>query len=160
MFAVPFADIGQILGRSTDATKMLASRARRKVRRTEASGDGQAERAVITAFLAAAREGDFDRLLTLLDPEVTLRVEGPRGTTVRIGATDVATYAERGARGRAAISPATVDGLPGAVFRSRDGRAFAVLGISVVDGRIAAIVAVNDRARVRAAGVRDRRQAG
>ncbi|WP_226344069.1 sigma-70 family RNA polymerase sigma factor [Agilicoccus flavus] len=156
VFAVPFAEIGQILGRSSDATKMLASRARSKVRGTEPPGHGRAERAVVTAFLAAAREGDFEGLLAVLDPDVTLRIDTPRGSSVRLGATEVATVAERGARGGAMGRPAIVDGVPGVVFRSKDGRAFGVMGCTVVDGRIVAIVSVNDRARVLAAGVRDR----
>lgn len=161
MFAVPFADIGQILGRSTDATKMLASRARRKVRGRPADpGHGREGRAVVAAFLMAAREGDFDGLLAVLDPNVTLRIDNPRGSSVRIGATAVATVAERGARGAAMAWEAIVNGLPGVVFRSKDGRAFGVVGCTVVDGLIVEIVSVNDRARVLAAGVRDRPPAG
>lgn len=161
MFAVPFADIGQILGRSTDATKMLASRARRKVRGRPADpGHGREGRAVVAAFLMAAREGDFDGLLAVLDPNVTLRIDNPRGSSVRIGATEVATVAERGARGAAMAWEAVVNGLPGVVFRSKDGRAFGVVGCTVVDGLIVEIVSVNDRARVLAAGVRDRPPAG
>lgn len=157
MFAVPFADIGQILGRSSDATKMLASRARHKVRGTDPpSGQGRREREVVTAFLTAAREGDFGGLLAVLDPDVTLRIDNPHGSSVRIGATEVATVAQRGARGGAMGTPAIVDGVPGVVFRSRDGRAFGVMGCTVVEGRIVQIVSINDRARVLAAGVQDR----
>lgn len=69
MFAVPFDEIGQILGRSTDATKMLASRARQKVQGTHRPADeAQQRRAVVDAFLAAARGGDFEGLLRVLDP--------------------------------------------------------------------------------------------
>lgn len=161
MFAVPFADIGQILGRSSDATKMLASRARRKVRGTDPPPDhGAPERAVVTAFLAAAREGDFDGLLAVLDPDVTLRIDNPRGSSVRIGATQVATLAVRGARGAAMGWAAVVNGAPGVVFRSRDGRAFGVLACTVIDGRIVEIISINDRARILAAGVRDRPSTG
>ena len=82
MFAVPFEEIGQIIGRSTDATKMLASRARRKVQGTPAAPDErQRQRAVVDAFLAAARGGDFDGLLRVLDPDVTWRSHTARGVS-------------------------------------------------------------------------------
>ena len=74
MFAVPFEEIGQILGKSANASKMLASRARRKVQGTPRPTDEpQQQRAVVDAFLAAARDGDFDGLLRVLDPDVTWR---------------------------------------------------------------------------------------
>ena len=74
MFAVPFEEIGQIIGKSPDATKMLASRARRKVQGTQRPTDErQQQRAVVDAFLAAARGGDFEGLLRVLDPDVTWR---------------------------------------------------------------------------------------
>ena len=94
------------------------------------------------------------------DAPDALRIDNPRGSSVRIGATEVATVAERGARGAAMAWEAIVNGLPGVVFRSKDGRAFGVVGCTVVDGLIVEIVSVNDRARVLAAGVRDRPPAG
>ena len=91
MFAVPFEEIGQIIGRSTDATKMLASRARRKVQGTHRpTEERQQQRAVVDAFLAAARSGDFEGLLRVLDPDVTWRTYTARGVVVRLGATEVA----------------------------------------------------------------------
>src|SRR5690606_20561851 len=74
VFGVPFAEIGQILGKTTDASKMLASRARRKVRGApRATVKRQQQRDVVDAFITAARDGNFDELLALLDPEVTWR---------------------------------------------------------------------------------------
>ena len=91
MFAVPFEEIGQIIGRSTDAAKMLASRARRKVQDTpRPAKERQQQRAVVDAFLAAARSGDFEGLLRVLDPEVTWRSYTARGVVVRLGAAEVA----------------------------------------------------------------------
>src|SRR5579872_6343727 len=83
MFAVPFEEIGQIIGRSADAAKMLASRARRKVQDTPRPTDErQQQRAVVDAFLAAARSGDFEGLLRVLDPDVTWRSYTARGVVI------------------------------------------------------------------------------
>src|ERR1700712_6134803 len=91
MFAVPFEEIAPIVGRSADATKMLASRARRKVQGTHPpTEERQQQRAVVDAFLAAARRGDFEGLLRVLDPDVTWRTHSARGVVVRLGATQVA----------------------------------------------------------------------
>jgi len=97
MFAVPFDEIASILGRSTPATKMLASRARRRVRHAHADADLSRQRTVVEAFLAASRDGDFAALLDLLDPEVTARADAsaaPPGTPTRLrGAHPVARQA-------------------------------------------------------------------
>jgi RNA polymerase sigma-70 factor (ECF subfamily) len=80
MFAVPFQDIASIIGRSVDATKMLAHRAHRKVRdRPRPAGEPGRQRAVVDAFTAASRNGDFDRLLRVLDPDETARAYPGRG---------------------------------------------------------------------------------
>ncbi|WP_067177581.1 sigma-70 family RNA polymerase sigma factor [Microtetraspora niveoalba] len=149
LFAVPFAEIGQILGRSTDATKMLASRARRKVRATErAAAAGREQREVVHAFLAAARRGDFEGLLRVLDPEVRLTVDTPDGVVVALGATKVAAGARlaagAAARGRAVL----VNGLPGILSWREDGAPLSVIAFTVVDGRIAGIAVVADPARL------------
>ncbi|ARQ69858.1 sigma-70 family RNA polymerase sigma factor [Streptomyces marincola] len=151
LFAVPFHDIAQILGKSTDATKMLASRARRKVRATEQpTASGRERREVVDAFLAAAREGDFDGLLRVLDPDVRLTAETAGGMVVSLGATEVATGARlaagAAARGRAVL----VNGLPGWLAWHADGSPLSVLAFSVTDGRITAIAAVSDPARLAA----------
>ncbi|MEV4107544.1 sigma-70 family RNA polymerase sigma factor [Nonomuraea sp. NPDC049695] len=156
LFAVPFDEIGHILGKSADAAKMLASRARRKVQATErptAAGRGQRE--VVQAFLAAARRGDFEGLLRVLDPEVRLTVDTPDGALVILGATKVATGASArvaagaAARGRAVL----VNGLPGFVSWREDGTPLSVMAFTVVDGRIVAIRTVIDPARLASMGL-------
>ncbi|WCN05386.1 sigma-70 family RNA polymerase sigma factor [Streptomyces sp. M92] len=146
VFAVAHAEIGAILGRSADATKMLTSRARRKVRAARYSaGDPQQQREVVAAFLAAAREGRFDRLLEVLHPEVTFTVHAPGGRFVTIGATEVAGRA-RSAGGAALGRAATVDGRPGVLAWNEDGTPLSVLAFTVADGRITEITAVVDPA--------------
>ncbi|TMR91047.1 sigma-70 family RNA polymerase sigma factor [Nonomuraea basaltis] len=151
LFAVPFDEIGRILGKSTDATKMLASRARRKVQATERpTAAGREQREVVQAFLAAARRGDFEGLLRVLDPEVRLTVDTPNGVVVILGATKVAAgAAARVAAGAAARGLAVlVNGLPGIVSWREDGAPLSVMAFTVVDGRIAGIAVVIDPARL------------
>ncbi|WP_439674119.1 sigma-70 family RNA polymerase sigma factor [Embleya sp. MST-111070] len=149
LFAVPFDEIGRILGKSADATKMLASRARRKVRATERPADGAREqREVVHAFLAAARHGAFEELLRVLDPEVRLVVDTPGGTVVTLGATKVAAGARLAGGGVALGRAVFVNGLPGVVSWSEDGSALSVLAFTVVDGRITEIRAVVDPAKL------------
>ncbi|OUC93516.1 sigma-70 family RNA polymerase sigma factor [Streptosporangium minutum] len=156
LFAVPFDEIGQILGRSTDAAKMLASRARRKVRETgRPAAVGREQREVVQAFLAAARGGDFEGLLRVLDPEVRLTVDTPGGVVVTLGATEVAAGARlsagAAARGRAVL----VNGLPGIVSWREDGAPLSVIAFTVVDGRIAEIAIVIAPARLASMGLPD-----
>ncbi|MFI6887046.1 sigma-70 family RNA polymerase sigma factor [Streptosporangium canum] len=151
LFAVPFDEIGQILGRSTAAAKMLASRARRKVQGAgQPTAVGREQREVVQAFLAAARRGDFEGLLRVLDPEVRLTVDTPGGVVVILGATKVATgAAARAAAGAAVRGRAVlVDGLPGFVSWREDGAPLSVMAFTVVDGRIVAIATVIDPARL------------
>ena len=98
MFAVPFQEIAPIVGRSTQATKMLASRARRRVRTADATDANlNRQREVVDAFLAASRNGDFAGLLTVLDPDVTVRADvsaATPSTPTRVrGAAEVAKQA-------------------------------------------------------------------
>ncbi|MEV1171699.1 sigma-70 family RNA polymerase sigma factor [Nonomuraea sp. NPDC049784] len=151
LFAVPFDEIGQILGKSADAAKMLASRARRKVQTTERPpATGREQREVVQAFLAAARRGDFEGLLRVLDPEVRLTVDTPTGVVVILGATKVAEGASArvatgaAARGRAVL----VNGLPGFVSWREDGTPLSVMAFTVADGRIVAIATVIAPARL------------
>ncbi|ACZ89821.1 sigma-70 family RNA polymerase sigma factor [Streptosporangium roseum] len=149
LFAVPFDEIGQILGRSADAAKMLASRARRKVRGTERPAVvGREQREVVQAFLAAARRGDFEGLLRVLDPEVRLTIDTPDGVVVTLGATEVAAGARLSAgaavRGRAVL----VNGLPGIVAWREDGTPLSVAAFTIADGRIAGIAIVIDPAKL------------
>ena len=146
LFAVPFDEIGRILGKSTDATKMLASRARRKVQAKERPTAGREQREVVQAFLKAARDGDFEALLRVLDPEVRLTVDTADGVVIVLGATKVAAGAQRGAAA-AGGQEVLVNGLPGIVSRREDGT-LSVMAFTVVDGRIVAITAVTDPAKL------------
>ncbi|OKJ93087.1 sigma-70 family RNA polymerase sigma factor [Amycolatopsis sp. CB00013] len=155
LFAVSFAEIGEILGKSADAAKMLASRARRKVR-GQRPADEPRQRAVVDAFLAAAREGDFDGLLEMLDPDVTWRSQSRHGEVVRLGAAEVATRVQRGARAAGMTRPALVNGKPGIVSWSRTGKLLGVMSCTIVDGRIVGIDSVSDPRRLAAMGVTSR----
>ncbi|MGW5000719.1 sigma-70 family RNA polymerase sigma factor [Streptomyces hydrogenans] len=151
MFAVPFRDIGRILGRSADASKMIASRARRKVHAADRpTGSGREHREVVRAFGAAARSGDFEALLRVLDPDVRLTVDTPDGTVVTLGATQVAAgarmFSGEAARGRAV----RVNGSPGQMSWRPDGTPLSLIAFTVTDGRIAAIHIVVDPARLAA----------
>ncbi|MEU4345830.1 sigma-70 family RNA polymerase sigma factor [Streptomyces sp. NPDC023838] len=149
LFAVPFAEIGQILGKSTDATKMLASRARKKVQASERpTAVGREQREVVQAFLAAARHGDFEGLLRVLHPEVKLTADTPAGLVVTLGATEVAAGAKLSSaatvRGRAVF----VNGLPGILSWREDGTPLTLLAFTVANGRITEITAVVDPAKL------------
>jgi RNA polymerase sigma factor (sigma-70 family) len=152
MFAVPFEQIAPIVDRSPDAARQLASRARRRVRTSNSvpDTDTDAQREVLDAFLAAAREGDFDRLVALLDPDVVLRADvGPsaRDLTEVRGAAAVAGRALTFSRLGLVMRPALINGAAGAVA-IREGRPFSVGGFTVRDGRIVAIDILADRERI------------
>ncbi|MFD9882723.1 sigma-70 family RNA polymerase sigma factor [Streptomyces alboflavus] len=151
VFAVPHAEIGTILGKSADATKMLTSRARRKVRNVQGGeppvGTARQQREVVHAFLAAARDGQFERLLEVLHPEVKFTVHTPQGQFVTLGATEVATRA-RVAGSAAHGRTATVNGRPGVISWKEDGTPASVLAFTVVDGRITEVTAVIDPAEL------------
>ncbi|MGW2777762.1 sigma-70 family RNA polymerase sigma factor [Streptomyces olivaceoviridis] len=144
LFGVPFEEIGGILGRSPAAARQLASRARRRVRGVRApEADLARQRQVVDAFLAAARNGDFDGLLEVLDPEVEARTEGG----VNSGAARVAAAAASFARLARVARPVLVDGATGlAVFA--DGRPERVLAFTFVAGRIAVIDIITGPARL------------
>jgi RNA polymerase sigma-70 factor (ECF subfamily) len=149
MFAVPFEEIGQIIGKSTDAAKMLASRARRKVQDTPRPTDErQQQRAVVDAFISAARSGDFEGLLRVLDPSVTWRTHTTRGVVVRLGATEVAGRMQRAAHVKADARPVLVNGEPGIVAWDANGKPAGVMACTVVDGRIVEILSVTDPERL------------
>ena len=151
MFAVPFEDIALIVDRSPAAARQLASRARRRVQGADRDAP-TADREVVDAFLAAGRDGDFERLLELLDPDVVLRADNGSGalTLVR-GAQAVARGARLAARRRVAHA-AIVDGAAGAVA-TEDGVPVAVLAFTVVDGRIMAIDALDGPERLAGLGL-------
>ena len=144
VFEIPFDAIAAILGRSTAATKMLASRARGRIRLgTPAMAADAAAREVVDAFLAAAGRGDLAGLLAVLDPEVELRATGPTGTDVVRGASVVASRARSGARPDALTRPVLVDGLPG-VLVTVGGRPVTVMAFTVTGDAITAIRVLTD----------------
>jgi RNA polymerase sigma factor (sigma-70 family) len=153
MFAVPFDEIAPIVGRSPDAARKLASRARQRVRGAAPAPDPDLDRQreVVDAFLTAARNGDFEALLAVLDPEVVLRVDRgalrPDAPREVRGARDVLELARGGAGLARFARPALVNGAAGLVL-APGGRAVAVAGITVADGRIVEIDILADRSRV------------
>jgi RNA polymerase sigma factor (sigma-70 family) len=151
MFELPFAEIAPMVGRSPTAARQLASRARRRVKGAEIPApdpDLTRQREVVDAFFQAARGGDFDALVALLDPDVVLRADygAGRPPVVIRGAAAVARQA-RGVPG-ALVRPALVNGAAGAVITVR-GRPFAVMGFTVSEGKIVEIDAIADPERVR-----------
>jgi RNA polymerase sigma-70 factor, ECF subfamily len=153
VFAVPFEDIAPIVGRTTTATRQLASRARRRVQGApEPDVDLDGQWAVVDAFLAAAREGDFERLVAVLDPDVVLRADGgpdrPQLASLLRGAQAVAEQAMTFRRFAASATRVLVNGIPGGVAWSPDGRPFAVLALTVQRGRIVAIDVLADPDRL------------
>ncbi|MFN2607528.1 MAG: sigma-70 family RNA polymerase sigma factor [Acidimicrobiales bacterium] len=150
MFAVPFDEIAPIVGRSPEAARQLASRARRRVQGTPASidADPTRQRAIVDAFLAAARGGDFEALLAALDPDVVLRADA---AAVRSGAAaevrGAAAVAETFSGRARAAQPAVVDGAPGLVWVA-GGRPRVVFDFTFAGDRITAIHLVADPERV------------
>jgi RNA polymerase sigma-70 factor (ECF subfamily) len=141
VFGVPFEEIAEIVGREPAAARQLASRARRRVREAapEPDADLAVQRRVVDAFLAAARAGDFDALLRVLDPNVVFRTSGS-GRLARppvIGSEAVARAVTSGARFAPLARPVIVNGAAGAV--ARIGKLDVVAGFAVRDGRIVAI---------------------
>jgi RNA polymerase sigma factor (sigma-70 family) len=151
IFAVPFDEIAQILGKSTDASKMLASRARRKVQGTHRRTDERdRQRAVVDAFLVAARGGDFEGLLRVLDPDVTWRTHTSQGVVVRLGATEVAAKVQQAVHSKATARRVLVNGEPGIMVWGANGTPQAVMACTVVDGRIVEMLSVLDPQRLAA----------
>lgn len=156
MFAVPFDEIAPIVERSPAAARQLASRARRRVQGADAPTDADQGRRheVVSAFVAAARDGDFDQLLTLLDPDVVLRADpaaveaatanqaagAPTLSSLVRGASTVAKAFAGRARG---AQRALIDGVPGAVW-APGGQPRAVFDFTIVDGTIVAIEVLAD----------------
>ncbi len=154
MFSLPFDEIGPMVGRTPQATRQLASRARRRIKGAEIAPperDLARQRAVVNAFFAAGRAGDFDALVVLLHPDVVLRADfspgRPSRSAVFRGPEAVAGQA-RMANRTAEVHPALVNGAAGAVVMLR-GRPFAVMGFTVAEGKIVEIDAIGDPERVR-----------
>ena len=153
VFAVPFDEIALIVGRSSAATRQLASRGRRRVRGApKPDQDLAGQWAVVDAFLAASRDGDFERLLAVLDPAVVLRADGGAGRPafhqLVSGREAVAKNALTFRRLAATAVRSLVNGAPGGVVRAPDGRPFAVLAFTVVGGQIVEIDVLADPDRL------------
>ena len=152
MFAVPFDEIAPIVGRSTTATRQLASRARRRVRGAAPPPDRDLarQREVVAAFFAAARDGDFESLVAILHPDVVLRSDGgarPGASRVLRGPEAVAGQALMFADPSRLLRPALVNGAAG-VLVTVGGRLVAVMAFTVTDDRIVAIDALGDPDRL------------
>jgi RNA polymerase sigma-70 factor (ECF subfamily) len=155
MFAVPFEEVAPIVERTPVAARQLASRARRQVRGSEPPSDADPteRREVVAAFLAAARDGDFERLLSILDPGVVFRLDaGPSSPLARPpvrGSDSVAReIVARGTPFAPLARPASVNGVPGAVVR-RNGRLIAVANVEISEGRITEIDIIFDQKKLR-----------
>ena len=155
MFELPFEEIAPMIGRNPAAARQLASRARRRVKGAkvpEPDPDLARQRAVVDAFFSAARGGDFDALVALLDPNVVLRADfgpwRPAASRVIRGAAAVARQARLGANPAAQLHPALVNGAAGVVVTVR-GRPFVVMAFTVAAGKIVEIDVIGDRDRVR-----------
>lgn len=155
MFAMPFEEIAQMVGHSPAAARQLASRARRRVQGATPAGrpDRTRQREIVDAWLTAAHDGDFARLVTLLHPDAVLRVDaGDAGSKLVRGAAEVAAqatmYRAAGLRARFAV----VNGGPG-IVSTIDGRPTAVLAFTVADTRIIEINILADPHRLAALGL-------
>lgn len=156
MFSVPFDEIAPILEKSPAATRQLASRARRRVQRVtpDPDADLSEQRELVDAFLNAARDGDFEALVSILDPDVVFRVDrGPgaeRAVEPVVGAEAVARNVATNVYRRLASSarPALVNGAPGLVIVPRE-RPVAVVSFTARGGRIVEIDLIADRAKLR-----------
>jgi RNA polymerase sigma factor (sigma-70 family) len=153
VFGMTFDEIGPIVDRSPAAARQLASRARRRVqsKATNSDPDLHQQRRVVDAFLAAAREGDFERLVQVLDPDIVLRADaGALAGASRIvrGARAVAAQAATFSRSGLSNQIVLVNGSIGIVSRRPDGRPFSVLGFTIAGGKIVEINIMADPERL------------
>ena len=149
VFGVPFAEIAITLDRSVSAAQQLASRARRRLSGSvEPPGDLARQRPIVDAFFAAARDGDFESLLAVLDPDVELRIVRSSAAVVLRGAGAVAGHTATYSALYPSLLPALVDGRAGAVVAPR-GRLFSVMAFTIADTRITRIDALLDTENVR-----------
>ncbi|MFI9204101.1 sigma-70 family RNA polymerase sigma factor [Streptomyces sp. NPDC053048] len=152
MFAVPFDDIAAVLGRTPASTRQLASRGRRRVQGAAPAPDTDIarRRQVVDAFLAAARGGDFEALVAVLDPEIVARSDG--GTLLpnllRRGAAEVASQAIMFARFAEVARPALVNGTPGVVAFGDGGRPMSVMSFTIQGDRITSLDILTDPERL------------
>jgi RNA polymerase sigma-70 factor (ECF subfamily) len=151
MFAVPFDEIAPIVDRSPDAARQLASRARRRLRAADVPAADQAEqRELVEAFLAASREGDFEALVEVLHPDVTLRADfgPPRGYEEVRGRENALKRARAFARLDLRVQIVQINGTPGVLTMRPDGRPFSLGSVVVREGRIAEIFFLGDPERL------------
>ncbi len=147
LFAVPFDEIATMLDRSSDSTRQLASRARRRVRGRTPEKDVTAQREVVDAFFAAAQDGDLDRLIGALHPDVVLHADLGSGITTYRGAAKVAGNAVMYAHADRVTHSALVNGSAGVAITFH-GKLYSVMAFTVVDGRITEIEAYAAPAQV------------
>ena len=152
VFGVPFAEIARVLDRSEAATQQLASRARRRVRgMPEPDADLERQRTVVDAFFAASRDGDFEALLEVLDPEVELRIDGGvlrrESSLVLRGADAVAAHTATYSKWYPFVRPALVNGAAGAVVAT-DKSVLSVMAFTVTNGKILHIDVLMDPDRL------------
>jgi RNA polymerase sigma-70 factor, ECF subfamily len=151
IFDIPFEEIAPIVERTPEAARQLASRARRRVRARNATPDADLEvqRSVVDAFLAAAHDGDFNRLVAVLDSEVVLRADAGTGGLIDVrGAENVARGALTFTRLGLLRVPVLVNGAPG-VVAMREGKPFSVLAFTISGGKIVEIDILSDPERLR-----------
>jgi RNA polymerase sigma factor (sigma-70 family) len=151
MFELPFDEIAPMIDRTPEAARQLASRARRRVKGAEVpvpDPDLARQRKVVDAFFQAARGGDFDALVAVLDPDVVLRQDFSVKRPLRVFHGPAAVASQARAYPGASVTPALVNGAVGAIAYLR-GRPFAVLAFTVRDDKIAEIDAIVGAARVR-----------
>ncbi|WP_018349626.1 sigma-70 family RNA polymerase sigma factor [Longispora albida] len=147
MFGVAFEEVAPIAGKSEAATRQLASRARKKVQgAAQPDPDLGKQRQVVEAFLSAARGGDFEALVRVLDPDVVLRADA---TALLRGAELVAGRALMFSKLADTAAPVLIGGLAG-ILASVDGRPFSLMAFTVRDGRIAEIHSITDPERITA----------
>lgn len=153
LFSVPFDEIGAILDRTPDAARQLASRGRRRIRGLDLGTDGvphdgPAQRHVVEAFLAAARDGDFDALLAVLDPDIVQRTAAADGSILEVhGARSVATRAQAFSLESAEVLPALVDGRAGWISYL-NGDVYTVGALTITNGRITQMDVIIDPVRI------------
>jgi hypothetical protein len=152
MFSVPFDEIGAILDRTPDAARQLASRGRRRIRRADTTPDADADAAapheVVVAFLAAARDGNFDALVAVLDPDIVLREDTGSATLVEVrGAENLARKATAFSQLGLGARPARVNGAAG-WLSLLDGDVYAVAALTLQNGRITTMDILLDPARL------------
>jgi RNA polymerase sigma-70 factor (ECF subfamily) len=152
-FGVPFDEIAPIVGRTPTATRQLASRARRRVQGATVDTDANSvqQRAVVDAFFAAARGGNFEALISVLDPDVVLRSDGgtarPGASAFVCGASAVAKRALMFSQPAALLRPVSVNGTVGVLVIARN-QPFAIMAFTVKDGKVAAINVLADPQRI------------